>query len=68
MSKFFDYPISRVIENIKNDKRLKHFLKIHGETPTEGQVYEYLSRYSPKHTIKSQTASLNYFLKQTKEK
>ena len=47
MSKFFDYPISRVIENIKNDKRLKHFMKIYGETPTEGQVYEYLSRYSP---------------------
>ena len=46
-SKFFDYPISRVIDDIKNDKRLKHFMKIHGETPSEGQVYEYLSRYPP---------------------
>lgn len=47
MSKFYNYPISRIIQEIKLDKRLKRFLKIRGEIPSEGQIYEYLSRYSP---------------------
>lgn len=68
MSKFFDYPISRVIENIKNDKRLKHFMKIHGETPTEGQVYEYLSRYSPETYNKIANSFFKLFSKTNKRK
>ena len=47
MSKFYNYPIFRIIQEIKLDKRLKRFLKIRGEIPSEGQIYEYLSRYSP---------------------
>ena len=47
MAYFFDFPITNVIESIKEDKRLKHFMKIHGKTPAEQQVYEYLSRYTP---------------------
>lgn len=43
---FFDYPLSKVIDEIKRSKRLKKFLKIKGKTPTADQVYEYLSRYS----------------------
>ena len=42
MSKFYNYPISRVIYEINIDKRLKRFLKIQDEVPSEAQVYEIL--------------------------
>ena len=48
LSKFYNYPVSRAIYEINTDKRLKRFLKIENNVPTEVQVYEYLSRYSPK--------------------
>ena len=67
-SKFFDYPISRVIDDIKNDKRLKHFMKIHGETPSEGQVYEYLSRYPPETYNKIANSFFKLFFKTNKRK
>jgi hypothetical protein len=47
LSKFYNYPVSRVIYEINIDKRLKRFLKIENDVPSEAQVYEYLSRYSP---------------------
>ena len=47
LSKFYNYSVSKVIYEINIDKRLKRFLKIDDEVPSEGQVYEYMSRYSP---------------------
>ena len=38
LSKFYNCLISRVIYEINIDKRLKHFLKIRDEIPTEAQV------------------------------
>jgi hypothetical protein len=43
---YFDYPISKVIDEINRDNRLKKFLDIDGELPEVSQVYEYISRYS----------------------
>ena len=36
LSKFYNYSVSRVIYEIIIDKRLKRFLKIEDEVPTEG--------------------------------
>ena len=36
LSKFYNYPVSRVIYEINIDKRLKRFLKIGDEVPSEG--------------------------------
>ena len=47
MSKFYNYLVSRVIYEMNRNKRLKHYMRIHNDVLTEGQVYEYLSRYSP---------------------
>jgi len=43
---YFDYPVSKVIEELNRDNRLKKFLNIDGEVPEVSQVYEYISRYS----------------------
>ena len=63
MSKFYNYPISRIIQEIKIDKRLKRFLKISDEIPSEGQVYEYLSRYSPDQYNNISNSFFKLFLK-----
>jgi hypothetical protein len=46
MGSYFDYPISKVIDEINRDNQLKKFLNIDGEVPEVSQVYEYISRYS----------------------
>ena len=40
LSKFYNYSVFKVIFEINIDKRLKKFLKIDDEVPSEGQVYE----------------------------
>ena len=66
LSKFYNYPVSRVIYEISIDKRLKRFLKIEDEVPTEGQVYEYLSRYSPDQYNNISNSFFKLFLKLNK--
>jgi hypothetical protein len=46
MSFYFDYPISKLIDEINRDNRLRKFLNIRGEVPEASQFYEYISRYS----------------------
>ena len=65
-SMFFDYDVSGVIRELNNGKKLKHFLKIHGDIPTEAQVYEYLSRYSPETYDKISNSFFKQFLKTNK--
>jgi len=43
---YFDYPVSKVINELNRDNRLKKFLNIRGDVPKDSQVYEYISRYS----------------------
>lgn len=45
---FFDYELSKVIDELNRDKKLRDFFEIDGKVPTSAQVYEYLSRYSVK--------------------
>ena len=66
LSKFYNYPVSRVIYEINIDKRLKRFLKIDDEVPSEGQVYEYLSRYSPDQYNNISNSFFKLFLKLNK--
>ena len=66
LSKFYNYPVSRVIYEISIDKRLKRFLKIEDEVPTEGQVYAYLSRYSPDQYNNISNSFFKLFLKLNK--
>lgn len=63
LSKFYNYPVSRVIYEISIDKRLKKFLKIEDEVPSEAQVYEYLSRYSPDQYNNISNSFFKLFLK-----
>ena len=63
LSKFYNYPISRVIYEINIDKRLKRFLKIENDVPSEAQVYEYLSRYSPDQYNNISNSFFKLFLK-----
>ena len=46
MTIFFDYELSKTVDEINRNNKLKKFLEIDGEVPEAGQVYEYLSRYS----------------------
>ena len=66
LSKFYNYPVSRVIYEINIDKRLKRFLKIGDEVPSEGQIYEYLSRYSPDQYNNISNSFFKLFLKLNK--
>ena len=66
LSKFYNYPVSRVIYEINIDKRLKRFLKIENEVPSEAQVYEYLSRYSPDQYNNISNSFFKLFLKLNK--
>ena len=66
LSKFYNYPVSRVIYEINIDKRLKHFLKIENDVPSEAQVYEYLSRYSPDQYNNISNSFFKLFLKLNK--
>lgn len=43
---FFDYPVTKVIDELNNNNKLKKFLGIEKEIPTSAQVFEYMSRYS----------------------
>ena len=43
---YFDYPVTRVIDELNNNNKLKKFLGIEKEIPTSAQVFEYMSRYS----------------------
>lgn len=45
MSVFFNYDVSRVIDELKNKEKLRKFARIL-DVPTEYQVSEYFSRYS----------------------
>ena len=47
LSMFYQYDLSKVVNELKKNKRLKKFLKIEGKSPDPEQIYEYLSRYSP---------------------
>ena len=66
LSKFYNYPVSRVIYEINIDRRLKRFLKIEDEVPSEGQVYEYMSRYSPEQYNNISNSFFKLFLKLNK--
>ena len=66
LSKFYTYPVSRVIYEINIDKRLKRFLKIENDVPSEAQVYEYLSRYSPDQYNNISNSFFKLFLKLNK--
>ena len=68
LSKFYDYPVSRVIYEISIDNRLKRFLKIDNEVPSEAQVYEYLSRYSPDQYNNISNSFFKLFLKLNKSR
>ena len=68
LSKFYNYPVSRVIYEIRIDKRLKRFLKIEDEVPSEAQVYEYLSRYSPDQYNNISNSFFKLFLKLNKSR
>ena len=43
---FFDYPVTKVIDEVNINNKLKKFLGIEKEVPTSAQVFEYMSRYS----------------------
>lgn len=68
LSKFYNYPVSRVIYEINIDKKLKRFLKIENEVPSEAQVYEYLSRYSPNQYNNISNSFFKLFLKLNKNR
>ena len=46
MGLYFDYSISKVVDEINRSNRLKEFLNIDGKVPEVAQVYEYISRQS----------------------
>jgi hypothetical protein len=46
MGFYFDYPISKVVDEINRDNRLKKFVNIDGDVPDVSQVYEFISRLS----------------------
>ena len=66
MSKFYNYPVSRVIYEMNRNKRLKHYMRIHNDVPTECQVYEYLSRYSPEQYQNISNSFFKLYLKSNK--
>lgn len=43
---FYDYPVTKVIDELNSNFKLKKFLNIQGEIPSPEQVVEYISRYS----------------------
>jgi len=46
MGLYYDYPISKVVDEINRSNRLKKFLNIDEKVPEVAQVYEYISRHS----------------------
>lgn len=46
MASYFGYSVSKLIDEINRDNRLRKFIGIGGEVPKVSQVYEYISRYS----------------------
>ena len=66
MSKFFDYTVSGIINELNRDKRLKHGVRIYADIPSHHQVYEYLSRYSPEQYNNITNSFFKLFLKTNK--
>lgn len=51
ISMYYSYDISKVIEELKRDKKLNKLFGIGIEIDNPGKVYEYMARYNPKQYI-----------------
>ena len=63
---YFDYPVSKVVDELNRDNRLKKFLNIDGDVPEISKVYEYISRYSSDKFVKIVNSLLKTFNKKNK--
>ena len=61
-SLFFNYPISKVIDELNNKEELRNFAGI-SDVPTEHQVSEYFSRYDICRFFKLSNSILSTFFK-----
>ena len=61
-SLFFNYEVSRVIDELNNKEELRNFAKIY-DVPTEQQVSEYFSRFEPSNFFKFINSSLITYFK-----
>ena len=46
ISMFFDYPISKVVNELNRSSELRKFCGFSDEIPTAAQIYEYFTKYS----------------------
>lgn len=67
MSLFYNYPISKVINELNNKEELRNFAGI-SDVPTEQQVSEYFSRYDICNFFKFTNSTLYTFFKPHKKK
>ena len=64
ISMFFDYPISKVVDELNRSSELRKFCGFSDEIPTAIQIYEYFTRYSAKQYCKIVNSILNNYNKQ----
>ena len=62
MSLFFNYQVSKVIDELNKKEELRNFAKIY-DVPTEHQVSEYFSRYDAPNFLKFANSLLSTFYK-----
>lgn len=62
MALFFNYQISKVIDELNSKEELRNFAKIY-DVPTEHQVSEYFSRYNIINFFKLSNSLLSTFFK-----
>ncbi len=61
-SLFFNYEVSRVIDELNNKEELRNFARIY-DVPTEQQVSEYFSRFEPSNFFEFINSSLRTYFK-----
>ena len=64
ISMFFDYPISKVVDELNRSSDLRKFCGFSDEIPTAAQIYEYFTRYSANQYCKIVNSILNNYNKQ----
>ncbi|WP_458402738.1 hypothetical protein [Methanobrevibacter sp.] len=58
ISRYFDYTISNVVNELNRSAKLRKFAGFSKEIPTAEQIYEYMSRYSAKQYCKIVNSTL----------
>lgn len=66
MGMYFDYPVSKVVDELNRSNKLRKFAGFFDEIPTAEQIYEYMGRYSSEQYCKLVNATLMRFNKENR--